>query len=220
MLSFEYFISVLSPIVRSIPETLIVSVSAMIISLFIGMIVGVIAYQKSPFFYPLTQAYVSIFRSTPAIAQIFLFYYGLGAVSNVVNGMNPIVAAIIVLSLNAGAYISESIRGGLLSVETGQKEAGFSLGLSRAKVMKRIVLPQAIPIALPSILNNFIDIVKGTSITFMIGVPDIMGTARTEGAISFRYLEIYLAVMLVYWIIVNVLQKIFKRIEKQVTYAR
>lgn len=182
----------------------------MIGALIIGIIVGIIRYREVPVLANLSKAYVSIFRSTPAIAQLFLFYYGIGAVSTIVNRMNPLVAAAIVLSFNSGAYISETIRGSLLAVPRGQNEAAKALGLNNRTIMWKIILPQALPIAIPTLFGNFINLIKGSSITFMIGVPDIMGLARTEGAMSFRYLEIYIAVIVVYWLVTNVLTVFFK----------
>lgn len=209
MLSFEYFIEVFTIIRKGIPNTLFVSLIALTGALIIGILVGIIRYQEIPVLNGISKVYVSIFRSTPAIAQLFLFYYGIGTVSYIVNRMNPLIAAAIVLSFNSGAYISETIRGSLLSVNKGQIEAGKALGLNNRKIMWKIVLPQAFPIAIPTLFGNFINLVKGSSVTFMIGVPDIMGLARIEGAMSFRYLEIYFAVIIVYWLLTNVLTVFF-----------
>lgn len=220
MIDFEYFLETLGTISKGIPNTFMISILALAVALLIGTVTGIITYQKVPILYQIAQAYISIFRSTPAIAQLFLFYYGVGAVSMIVNRMNPLIAAAFILSMNSGAYISETIRGGLLSVDSGQIEAGKALGLSNRKIMNKIILPQAFPIAIPSLFGNFINIVKGTSITFMIGVPDIMGIARTEGAISFRYLEVYLGVIVVYWLIVNILSTIFNVIIKKMNLSK
>lgn len=220
MFDFEYLLYSMGIVLKGVPVTLIVSVGTIILAILIGLIIGIITFTKTKILYPIAKIYVSIFRSTPTIAQIFLFYYGLGAVSMVVNRMDPLVAAIIVLSLNSGAYISETVRGGLEGVSTGQKEAGLALGLSKNQVMRQIVVPQGLPAILPSLFNTFINIVKGTSITFMIGVLDIMGMARTEGARSFQYLEIYAAVMIVYWVIIQVLEIIGTWVEKRISYER
>lgn len=220
MIDFEYFFETIGIIGKGIPNTLMVSLLALIVALFIGVVAGIITYQKVPILHQIAQAYISIFRSTPAIAQLFLFYYGVGAVSMIVNRMNPLVAAGLVLSFNSGAYISETIRGGLLSVDSGQIEAGKALGLSNQTIMRKVILPQAFPIAIPSLFGNFINIVKGTSITFMIGVPDVMGIARTEGAISFRYLEVYLGVIVVYWLVVNILNVIFNLVINKMNLSK
>lgn len=220
IIDVAYLVEAFQIVFKALPVTLWVSICAMGISLMIGIIVSVIRYERIPILEPLAAAYVSIFRSTPNIAQIFLFYYGIGQLSTIVNRMDPLVAAIIVLSFNAGAYISESIRGGLLSIPRGQIEAGRALALPRGIIMRTIILPQAIPIALPGLFNNYVDIIKGTSITFMIGVPDIMGTARTAGSLSFRYLEIYIAVMVIYWLIVNGFQFVFTNVENRMRFER
>lgn len=220
MFEFEYFLYSLQIIAKGVPVTLIASIGTIIFAVLIGIIVGIITFLRIKVLYPIAKIYVSIFRSTPNIAQIFLFYYGLGAISMTINRMEPLVAAVIVLSLNAGAYVSETVRGGLEGVSSGQKEAGLALGLSKNQVMTQIILPQGLPAVLPSLFNTFINIVKGTSITFMIGVPDIMGMARTEGARSFQYLEIYAAVMIVYWVIVQLLEIIGMFVEKRISYER
>ena len=111
--------------------------------------------------------------------------------------------------------MSESIRGALLSVDEGQKEAAYSLGMTNLQLVVRIIIPQAVRIALPPLFNDVINLIKMTSLAFMIGVPDIMGAAKIEGAKTFRYFEIYAAVMLIYWIIVFVLGIAHKFLEKK-----
>ena len=121
----------------------------------------------------------------------------------------------IVMSFNMGAFMSESIRGALLSVDEGQKEAAYSLGMTNFQLVTRIVIPQAVRVALPPLFNDIINLIKMTSLAFMLGVPDIMGAAKIEGARTFRYFEIYAAVMLVYWLIIFVLGILHKLLEKK-----
>lgn len=121
----------------------------------------------------------------------------------------------IVMSLNMGAFMSESIRGALLSVDEGQKEAAYSLGMTNFQLVTRIVIPQAVRIALPPLFNDVINLIKMTSLAFMLGVPDVMGAAKIEGARTFRYFEIYAAVMLIYWVIIFVLGILHKLLEKK-----
>lgn len=128
--------------------------------------------------------------------------------------MSPMTASAIVLSLNMGAYIAENIRGALLSVDSGQIEAAFSFGMSRFQTMRRVIAPQAFRVALPSLFNNLIDLIKGSSISFVVGVVDIMGQAKMEAAITFRFFEVYAAVMLIYWCVITILGFIQKRVER------
>ena len=103
----------------------------------------------------------------------------------------------------------------LLSVDEGQKEAAYSLGMKNFQLVTRIVIPQAVRVALPPLFNDIINLIKMTSLAFMLGVPDIMGAAKIEGARTFRYFEIYAAVMLVYWLIIFVLGILHKLLEKK-----
>jgi putative amino-acid transport system permease protein len=198
----SYFFGVFPVIASKLQVTLSLTLTAAVFSLGIGVIIAVIGYYKISFIYPITRLYLSILRGTPLVAQLYFFYYGLARVSEIVLNMKPLAAVALVLSLNTGAFMSESIRGGLLSVDSGQKEAAAMLGMSELQTIKRIVLPQAFRVSLPSLFNDLINLLKATSLAFMLGVRDIMGQAKSEGAQSFRYFEIYLAVMIIYWILV------------------
>lgn len=153
-------------------------------------------------------------RGTPVVAQLYFFYYGIALYSAFVRNMTPLIAVAVVMSFNMGAFMSESIRGALLSVDEGQKEAAYSLGMTNFQLVTRIVIPQAVRVALP-LFNDIINLIKMTSLAFMLGVPDIMGAAKIEGARTFRYFEIYAAVMLVYWLIIFVLGILHKLLEKK-----
>ena len=126
-----------------------------------------------------------------------------------------LVAVAVVMSFNMGAFMSESIRGALLSVDEGQKEAAYSLGMTNFQLITRIIIPQAVRVALPPLFNDVINLIKMTSLAFMLGVPDIMGAAKIEGAKTFRYFEIYAAVMLIYWVIIFLLGLVHKVLEKK-----
>lgn len=126
--------------------------------------------------------------------------------------MDPVPAVAIVMSLNIGAFMSESIRAALMSVDQGQKEAALSLGMSNLQLVRRIIIPQATRIALPTLFNDIINLVKLSSLAFMLGVIDIMGAAKIEGSYTFRYFEIYAAVMVIYLVVIGILTLIHKRI--------
>lgn len=205
MFSFSYFLAVLPKIAAKLGITLELTLIAAFFSLCIGIILAVVGYYKIKVLYPISRLYLSIMRGTPLVAQLYFFYYGLARVSEIVLHMQPLTAVAFVLSLNMGAFMSESIRGALISVDEGQKEAAAMLGMTGFQTISRIVMPQAVRVALPALSNDFINLLKASSLAFMVGVRDIMGQAKSEGALSFRYFEIYLAVMLIYWVIVMVL---------------
>lgn len=215
MFKVSYFLEVLPTIAGKVNVTFELTIAATIFALLVGVVIAIIGYYKIPVLSQITRAYVSVMRGTPVVAQLYFFYYGVALYSNVVKNMTPLVAVAVVMSLNMGAFMSESIRGALLSVDEGQKEAAYSLGMTNLQLVVRIIIPQAFRIALPPLFNDVINLIKMTSLAFMIGVPDIMGAAKIEGARTFRYFEIYAAVMLIYWIIVFVLGIVHKFLEKK-----
>ncbi|CUX44653.1 amino acid ABC transporter permease [Clostridium sp. C105KSO13] len=219
MFDVSYFLEVLPIIASKLSVTLQLALSATVLALILGVIIAVIAYYKVKILYPVTRVYVSLMRGTPIVAQLYFFYFGVAVYSTMVRDMTPLVAVTIVLSLNEGAFMSESIRGALLSVDEGQKEAAYSLGMSNFQLVRRIVIPQAVRVALPPLFNDIINLLKLSSLAFMVGVADIMGAAKIEGAKSFRFFEVYAAVMVVYWAVISILGFAHKYLEKKCASA-
>lgn len=215
MFKVSYFMEVLPIIASKVNVTFELTIAATIFALIVGVIVAIIGYYKVPALYQFTRVYVSVMRGTPVVAQLYFFYYGVALYSAFVRNMTPLIAVAVVMSLNMGAFMSESIRGALLSVDEGQKEVAYSLGMTNFQLVTRIVIPQAVRIALPPLFNDVINLIKMTSLAFMLGVPDVMGAAKIEGARTFRYFEIYAAVMLIYWVIIFVLGILHKLLEKK-----
>jgi ABC-type amino acid transport system permease subunit len=133
-----------------------------------------------------------------------------------INGIPPMVFAVITFSINAGAYLSENIRSALLAVDVGQIEACYSVNMSTGQALRSVIFPQAFTIALPSIGNNFISMLKETSLVFNISVVEIMAEAKIIGSRSFRFFEVYIAVSLIYWACCFVLERILNLLEKHV----
>lgn len=212
MFNFSYFFEVLPKVADHLSVTLELTAVSAVFALCIGLVVAIIAYYKIPVFYPVTRAYVFLMRGTPAIVQLYFFYYGIATFSKFIREMDPVPAVAIVMSLNIGAFMSESIRAALMSVDQGQKEAALSLGMSNLQLVRRIIIPQATRIALPTLFNDIINLVKLSSLAFMLGVIDIMGAAKIEGSYTFRYFEIYAAVMVIYLVVIGILTLIHKRI--------
>lgn len=212
MFNFSYFFEVLPKVADHLSVTLELTAVSAVFALCIGLVVAIIAYYKIPVLYPVTRAYVFLMRGTPAIVQLYFFYYGIATFSKFIREMDPVPAVAIVMSLNIGAFMSESIRAALMSVDQGQKEAALSLGMSNLQLVRRIIIPQATRIALPTLFNDIINLVKLSSLAFMLGVIDIMGAAKIEGSYTFRYFEIYAAVMVIYLVVIGILTLIHKRI--------
>jgi ABC-type amino acid transport system permease subunit len=151
-----------------------------------------------------------VYFGFPQMIQIFLPDFRVSAFS----------AGIVTLSLNAGAYISEIFRGGISAVDTGQIEAARSLGLSRARTMFRVTMPQAVKIAIPSMVNQFIITVKDTSILSVIGLADIVNKAKVYVGASYQFFATYILVAVYYLVIISILMAVSKRIENRFRYER
>ncbi|HDF2902681.1 TPA: amino acid ABC transporter permease, partial [Clostridioides difficile] len=201
--NMKYFLELFPIIMKSFNVTVILAISSLVFSLIIGTIVALSSYYKVKVLNQICKVYVSIFRGTPLMPQLFFLYFGLAYMNDFVKNMDPVFATSIVLSLNMGAYMSETIRASILSIDKGQIEAAYVMGLTNLQTMKRIVIPQAVRVALPSLFNNFIDLIKGSSVAFVVGVNDIMGAAKSQGALSFKFFEVYGAVMVIYWCIIT-----------------
>ncbi|RJG05497.1 amino acid ABC transporter permease [Noviherbaspirillum cavernae] len=141
-------------------------------------------------------AYVSLMRGTPLLVQIFVIYYGLPSVG---IEFTPMTAGVLALSLNAGAYLSESLRGAILGISKGQWAASFSLGLNYAQTLRHIVVPQALRTAVPSMGNTLISLLKDTSLVSVITVTELMLATKEVIAVTFRPLPLYVAAAVIYW---------------------
>lgn len=202
-----YLIEVLPVILRALPITIGVSITAMLIGLILGTLITFLRRTPYGLINRMFDLYVSFFRGTPLMVQLFIFFFGLPQVMPILSEVNALSAAVIVLSINASAYISEVVKGAIGAVDKGQYEAALSVGMSKLQAMERIILPQAFKIAVLPLGNTFISLVQGTAITFMIGLKDIMGIAKVSAASSYRFLEAYLAVGIIYWLLTLIATK-------------
>ncbi len=199
--------------------TISLSVISMIIGLSISLILVSIITYKIKGLNSLSKIYISFFRGTPLLVQLFLLYYGLPQVLPIFKNINAYTAAIIGLSMNSSAYMVETLRGSISSVDKGQMEAALSLGMSHWQGMKRIVLPQAARVAIPSLGNIFVDLVKSSSLAFTLGVAEILAQAQMSAAATYKFFENYLAVALIYWGIIIFFNYIQKILENKMNHA-
>lgn len=213
---FHYFVQLFPKILSYLPRTMLISFLALILSLGLGMVLALIRQYRIPLLYPCTNVYVSFFRSTPFIAQIYLFYYGLAQVSSWINALSPFSALLIALTVNYAAFMSENLRGALNSVDKSQYEAALSIGMRPVQAVRRIILPQALRVALPGLGNNLINLVKSTAIGFTIGLKDIMGVVKQETSTTWRFLEPYTASILIYWVLIAALSLIQSKLEAKI----
>lgn len=211
-----FLISVTKAIVSAMPVTLYMTGIVFITALIFSVILAMIDTYKIPVLSQICSAYVSFFRGTPLIPQLFLLYFGLPTFFSKMRGIPSLVVCCVALTLNSAAYMREVVRGALLSVPVGQKEAALAHGMTSLQAMLRIILPQATRVAIPSLFNNLVDIVKGTSVAFTIGVLEMTAVADLRASVTFNYFEAYIVLMLLYWLIILVLEKIASYIEKRI----
>lgn len=170
-----------------------------------------------------TMVYIYIFRGTPILVQIFIIYYGLPQLDFVRDSIfwpilrEPFGCAIVALTLNTGAYVSEILRGGVLGVDRGLKEAGAALGLSVRHRFIYITSPIAIRLALPAYSNDVISLMKSTALASTITLLDMMGIARTIVAETYAPYEVFISLMVIYLIITWIIQRTFGWIEKRMS---
>ncbi|AXY33215.1 cystine ABC transporter permease [Yersinia pseudotuberculosis] len=185
--------------------------------MFLGLLLGfMLAMMRLSHFWPfslISRFYVSIFRGTPLIAQLFMIYYGLPQFG---IELDPMPAALIGLSLNTAAYTSETLRAAISSIEKGQWEAAASIGMTRWQALYRVILPQAGRTALPPLGNSFIGLVKDTSLAATIQVPELFRQAQLITSRTMEVFTMYLAASLIYWIMATLLSALQNRLEAHV----
>ncbi len=203
--------------------TLYTAVLGTIVGFLLGYLIGVIQDMKvNPednvikkvmirILKGISGVYVEIFRDTPMIVQAMIIYYGLRQ-ANV--EMTPVFAGILVTVLNTGAYMAETVRAGIGSIDIGQREGAFAMGMSPMKTMFYVVLPQAFKNIIPEMANTFLTNLKMTSVLNVIAVQELFMAAKTAGGNYYKYFESYLVIALIYFILCFVFNKIFGLIEK------
>jgi len=223
----SFILYTISEVLKGVPNTIFISIVAMLVGLILGTLFAIIRLKRVPVLSQFIIVYNSFFRSTPLIVQLFIFYYGVPSFILFLNGQfkwtinpdlfSPLVIAFIVFSLHAVAYLSESIKGGLQSVDPNQVEAAQTVGLSKLKSYKKIVLPQAFAYALPNIENQFIMLIKGTSLAFAVQVTEIMAVSHVIANEGYRFIPVYTVAAIFYWILAMLLEFIFAKMEHNTT---
>lgn len=210
---FEYAVSISPRLFEGLKMTIAMTVCSLILGILVGLLSCFCSISKSFILNKLSGAYLSIIRGTPLMVQATFIYFGLSAALNM--PITSFTASIIVLMLNSGAYLSEIFRSGISAINKGQMEAARSLGLPRGVAMRKIILPQAFRIVIPSVTNQFIITLKDTSILSVIGVAEMMRQSQQLIANNFRAFETYAIVAVWYYVLVIILTKLFKLLERR-----
>jgi putative lysine transport system permease protein len=205
--------------------TLLVSITGTVIGFVIGLAVGVIRTipldsKSSPvkrffvkIFNFLLVAYIEIFRGTPMIVQAMVIFYGFAFITGI--ALNRIIAGIVIVSINTGAYMAEIVRGGILSIDKGQFEAAHSIGMTHNQTMMSIVLPQAIRNILPATGNEFVINIKDTSVLNVIAVTELFFQSKTAAGNSYQYFPVFFITCVLYFIMTFTVTRILRLIERR-----
>jgi polar amino acid transport system permease protein len=191
--------------------TVTISAFGILAGMITGLFVALARISHHKILTGIAAAYIFVIRGTPLLLQLFIIYYGLIALVTI----PPIPSAIIALGFHNGAYIAEIFRGAIQSIHYGQMEAALSLGMTRRKAMRRIILPQAFKRAVPSLGNQFIIALKDSSLASTIAVPELLLRGRQMGASSFMYMEMLIIVAIWYLLMTGIFSFIIHRIEQK-----
>ena len=208
-------------------KTIELAVIATIIGCLIGLVCGII--QTIPcgkkdnivkrvilgIVKAIVRIYVEVFRGTPMIIQAIFIFYALPYFSNGAINLEPTFAAYLVVSINTGAYMAETVRAGIGSIEIGQREGAWAMGMSPFKTMLYVVLPQAFKNIIPEMANTFLTNLKMTSVLNVIAVQELFMAAKTVGGNYYKYFESYLVIAVIYFVLCFIFNKVFNLIEKK-----
>lgn len=218
-LDFEYMAGLVPVLLGYVPLTLFMALVGMFFALILASLMAVERVYRVPVLDHFVRLFISFFRGTPLLVQLFLFYYGLPQVLAFLTTINGVTATIMGLTLHFSAYMAESIRAAILGVDRSQWEASQAVGMTQNQMMRHIVLPQAARVAAPTLVNYFIDMIKGTSLAFTLGVTELMGATQKEAAGSFLYFEAFIVVAVIYWIMVELLAFVQRHLETYLNKA-
>ncbi len=211
-------------LLQSLGQTLLLTLLSLIFAFIIGLIFGLMNVSKSKILNCIGTIYVDGIRGVPLIVLAYFIYFGIPAAVKAIGfsdfKLTALVAGTISLSMNAGAYMAEIFRAGIQSVDKGQMEAARSLGLSYGKSMRKVILPQAIRTMIPSIINQFIISLKDTSILSVIGFPELTKAGNIIVGNTFKALQVWGIIAVMYMIVIITLSRVAKRIERRINVGK
>ncbi len=192
--------------------TIEISLLAMAGAILLGLIVALMRISKVKILQYIAKVYISFFRGTPLLVQLLILYFGLTSFQIV---LNPYPAAVIGLVLHFGAYISEIFRATILSISRGQWEAALALGMTNSQILRRIILPQAVRIAVPPLWNCLIDILKSSSLASVVTVPELTRQVEEQSSAQFVFMPYFVTLAMFYWVMVSAMGWVQEWLEKK-----
>ena len=210
---FDFFLASLPKLLEGFGNTLLLTVVSLFFGFLLGVLLALAKIYGNKIIASISKGYIEIIRGTPLLVQLFILYFGLPRVG---IGLSPIAAALVALSLNSGAYQAEYLRGAIQSIESGQMVAARTIGMSKIQSIQNIILPQALRISIPAWSNELIYLLKYTSIAYIISVEELTAEGKFIASTTYRYLEIFAMIAIIYLITTIIFTEVIDRIEKRV----
>lgn len=210
---FDVVVKAWPSLMHGLLLTMLATVLSIFFAMILGIVFGILKLSDNRILRGLASVYVNIFRGTPVIVQAFFFYFGVPAALGI--NLDALTAGVITLSLNAGAYITEVVRGGVQSVDPGQMEASRSLGMSWGSSMRKVVMPQAFKIMTPNLINQFIMTLKDTSLLSVLGFAELTYQGRIVIAENFKSFEIWITVAFIYFVVIWLLTALSNWVDRK-----
>lgn len=227
LFDFSLVFTSIPELLKKLPITLELALLAMALGLALGLLMAIIKLKKIKVLTQITNVLISLLRGTPIIVQLYVAFFGIPMIFTAINrrfGTDMAVAnipgfiyAMIALGLNQAGFMAEIIRSALQSVNQGQIEAAHAIGMTSGQTLRRIILPEAFAVALPTLGNSLISIIKGTSLAFTCAVVEITAQGKIIGGRTYRYFEVYVSLAIIYWIITIIIEQVIKIIEKKIS---
>ena len=230
VIEFSFMLESFFSLLNYVPVTLFLAIASMLLASVLGLLCAIVLLRRLPGLTQLVRLYLLLGRAVPTMVMLYIVYFGLPVLLMAVTQATgietgyqhvpPMAFAILGLTLHTGAYLAEIFRAALLSVDKGQMEAALSVGMTWFQGFYRIVFRQAAVVAMPMLANQFLGLIKGTSIVFTITVVELLGGAKIACAEHYRYLETYLVVALMYWGMSLVFERLFLAAERKAGFFR
>lgn len=203
--------------------TLIITFGALVIGVILGALLGIGRLSKNRVANAVSSAYVTVIRGTPMLLQIFFVFFGVPQLFYTITGtplnLDPVVTGIIALGINSAAYVAEIVRGGIQSIDKGQMEAARSLGLNYQQAMRHVILPQAFRNIIPALGNEFIVMLKDSSLVSSVGATELMYRSRMMGSRYYAYIPFLMGAAAVYLAMTMIFTHLMARLERRLAVS-
>ena len=212
---FSEFVKYLPRLLEGLKLTIVIAVFGIMLAIVLGIVLCIFSISSNKVLQKIASFYITIIRGIPLMILALFMYFGV-----IKNALSLVLSAIIILAINASAYMAEIFRAGIQAIDYGQMEAARSLGLSYFQTMRKIILPQAVKIMIPSLMNQFISSLKDTAILSAISVNELTMTAKTIIARNYKAFEFYSYAAIIYIVVITALTWLSKKVERILSYDK